>query len=534
LLPIVGTTSQFSADEGAAIAQAVHLEQGDGWTEAHPFPAADPDRVAFPLELSQREGDRYAPFARHPVYALLLAGALRIGGRSAPLVLSVLGTVTAALLSALLARRLDPDLGVLALWVVGIASPLGFDSYIVIAHTLGAALAGAAVLLIVRALESDRTRWSLLGVIAVLGAGVVLRTEMVFFAVACGLAVLVIGRSRRAVPWTLVAAPMVAGVGGYVLDALAQSVVMGGSAVSTAPVTAQPPGFLASRVLAFVITWLLPSYSFGVGVAVLLVAAALGVFAVVLARRDPPERDGVRLFACVAAAAAVARLAFPAGAVPGLLIAFPLLTCGLVALPRNGPATAAGRLFAVTAGLFALAVLATQYGTGGSGEWGGRYFAIALPVATPVVLVALRRVARRLDTGTIRIAGAALALLSVALFALGIVTLRQSHRDVDAFVSVVGATARSHPAGDGDRPVVLADNGAAGRFAFEVVDQTRWLTVKPELVDGFAARLEALHIQTLTFVTRDEKDIDRLAGAYRVDVEQHTQGDWIVVVMVSR
>src|SRR5258708_6417117 len=60
VLPLVGTHSQFSADEGAAIAQAKLLSNGDGWTTTHPFPAADPSGEAFPIELSPRRGDSYA------------------------------------------------------------------------------------------------------------------------------------------------------------------------------------------------------------------------------------------------------------------------------------------------------------------------------------------------------------------------------------------------------------------------------------------------------------------------------------------
>src|SRR4051812_11562850 len=89
LVPIVGTTSQFSADEGAAIAQAVRLEHGDGWTMPNSFPAADPDGAAFPIASSDRSGDEYAPFAKHPVYPVMLAAADRLGGRAAMMLLSI-------------------------------------------------------------------------------------------------------------------------------------------------------------------------------------------------------------------------------------------------------------------------------------------------------------------------------------------------------------------------------------------------------------------------------------------------------------
>src|SRR4029450_12481256 len=66
---------------------------------------------------------------------------------------SVVGTVAAAAVAGLLARRVVPELAALAVWATGLATPLFFDSWLVIAHTLGAALVGAAVLSVVRARE---------------------------------------------------------------------------------------------------------------------------------------------------------------------------------------------------------------------------------------------------------------------------------------------------------------------------------------------------------------------------------------------
>src|SRR5690349_20478429 len=116
LLPIIGTTGQFSADEGAAIAQARQLSRGDGWTVPDSFSQADPDGSAFPYELSSHGGDRYAPFSKHPVYPALLAPADRVLGNTGMLLWSIGGTVAAAVLTALLARRLDPALAVPAFW----------------------------------------------------------------------------------------------------------------------------------------------------------------------------------------------------------------------------------------------------------------------------------------------------------------------------------------------------------------------------------------------------------------------------------
>src|SRR3954465_6534237 len=90
LMPLIGTGSSFSADEGAAAVQARSLSRGDGWIVAHPVPDVDPTGVNYPLELSERGPDGFAPFGKHPLYALLLAAADRAGGTSAMVLLSVL------------------------------------------------------------------------------------------------------------------------------------------------------------------------------------------------------------------------------------------------------------------------------------------------------------------------------------------------------------------------------------------------------------------------------------------------------------
>ncbi|MDQ4133850.1 MAG: hypothetical protein M3179_11755, partial [Actinomycetota bacterium] len=108
LMPLVGTDVVFSADEGAAALQAESLARGDGWIVDHPLPDVDPEGRFYPLENSARGAHGSAPFAKHPLYALGLAAADRLGGFTAMVLLSILGTVAAAGLAAALARRLDP------------------------------------------------------------------------------------------------------------------------------------------------------------------------------------------------------------------------------------------------------------------------------------------------------------------------------------------------------------------------------------------------------------------------------------------
>jgi sulfopropanediol 3-dehydrogenase len=87
-----------------------------------------------------------------------------------------------------------------------------------------------------------------------------------------------------------------------------------------------------------------------------------------------------------------------------LLLAFPLVLIGVVATRRRGLDTTT-RLYATAFGLFALAVLATQYAGGGFGEWGGRYFAIGLPLLIPPLLAGVLDLGRTLDRTTAKVAG---------------------------------------------------------------------------------------------------------------------------------
>ena len=77
---LAGPGQLTQADEGAALAQARVLADDGTWVIAHPIPAADRAGTAFPIERSERIGDSfgYVPYAKHPAYPLLLAGAVRV------------------------------------------------------------------------------------------------------------------------------------------------------------------------------------------------------------------------------------------------------------------------------------------------------------------------------------------------------------------------------------------------------------------------------------------------------------------------
>ncbi len=514
LVPLIGTGASFSADEGAAIIQARSLAEGGGWIVEHPFPEADPEGRHYPLELSEQGRDGNAPFAKHPLYALLLAAAEGLGGTAAMVALSLAGTLAAAGVAAALARRIGgPSLARPALWAVGLFSPLLLDGYLVIAHTLGAAAAGAAVLAAVVAVERRSTLIAAVAVPPCIAAAVLLRNEAVFLAVGLGVAAAVVAvRARPRLPaLTVAVGSVVVAAVAHVGEGVWTSRLIGGRATPVADGVATTAGgsFLRDRIDGFVLTWLTPTYSGRplVGLALLVMVGAVGYGAWTVRRRPDEGRRLLVVTAVAAAAAVTATLADPGNVVPGLLVAFPLVVAGLVLVTRDALRPVGARLAAVSAAVFTLGVLATQYSTGGSGEWGGRYFALVIPVAVPVLLLGLDHHRRRLVPAMARRATIGLVVCLLSLTAMAVGSITHIHRFTGRLVDSVAQAAP--PASAGTRaPVVITTAPSMPRLAWSTFDSQRWLLTTPADLAALAGR-----VGRFTFVTRDlATDLPRLDG----------------------
>jgi hypothetical protein len=518
LAGVVRTGDSLSADEGAAIVQARTLTRDGTWVRAHPLPAVDPPGRMYPLENSGAGPDGRAPFVRHPLYALLLAGADRLGGVTAMVLLSIAATVAAAASAAALARRLDPGATRVVLWTVGLASPLLFDSYLVIAHSLGAAAAGLATLAGLRAVEG-RSRWGLLAVGAIAIAAL-LRNEAVLLGGALAAGMLVAGwRVARVRAVALAAAVVGAGAAAHVAETAWQVGILGGRGAS-AGLPDIGSGVLGSRLDAFRSTWLSPGYrGWTTGAVLLVVMLVVTVAAAVQLRRR--EAGPAAVLAGVAAVLAVARVvAGPTDVVPGLLVAFPLLAVGLVLLARPEPLVA-------IAALFAVGVLATQYGRGGTAEWGGRYFALAVPVVTPVVVVALRDGLARVERPARTAIAVAVAVQAGALAVLAVAALRVGQQRTADLRHAVAAAPSSLS------PVVLTGNGAVPRLMWRLLDDQRWLLVQGVEPAVLAGRLRGAGIDEVTVVDPIGRDDLRHLPGYRVTRERgaRTASNWRVTVL---
>jgi hypothetical protein len=172
------------------------------------------------------------------------------------------------------------------LWAVGLASPLLFDAYLLIAHSMGAALVTAATLAVVRGIRSSRPALPMAVGIGLVVAAVLLRTEALIFALALGVAMLVAAvRQRRwaSTAWGMAIAG--AGIGTALLERQFRNVVIGSSGGSVA-VPAVEGGFFESRLEGFLNTWIRPTSSMPSGMSLLLViVTVIAVAAVVILRR---------------------------------------------------------------------------------------------------------------------------------------------------------------------------------------------------------------------------------------------------------
>ncbi|MFN8036525.1 MAG: hypothetical protein U0V73_11370 [Acidimicrobiia bacterium] len=519
LLPFVGTSGIFSADEGAAIVQARQLARGDGWVTPYAFTRIDPQQRAFPLELSDPGRGGFAPFAKHPAYALVLAGADRAGGVTAMFVLSALGTAVAALFGGLLAARCHPSIARPALWVVGLASPLLFDSYLLIAHALGAACVAGATWAALRYVD-DRRWWHLVGMTVALCGAAALRTEALLFAGALGGVLVGLGIGRRAT------GPMVAGLGAWAAAAAVKVVEprIVTILIGTPTVTSRNSshivshGVLDDRWNAFVTTWLRPSYgAFERGAALLVPLACLVVAGALLARRRPSDTSGLVVISGLVVATSALIVLFGADTVPGLVVAFPLLLAGFLVTRRSDLVATTPRVLFLVSIAFAALVLATEYRVGGSGEWGGRYFAIGLPVACPYALFALRGVGTRLDARSCRFALVAVVASCAALSILGLRVLRANHeRSASNAALAARVSARTDP-GDGGPPVIVTNEAVLPRAMWRSFPNRRLLLTPRGRVGEYLRRVDGAGVAELTFATRDPRlDLGRLGSPYRV------------------
>ena len=99
----------------------------------------DPTGDWYAIHNSNVVGDLAFPFTRPPIYPATIRPFLELGGLGLVLGLHVFALWLAACGAGALCERVRPGRGIQAMWLTGALSPLLFDGYWVIAHTIAAA-----------------------------------------------------------------------------------------------------------------------------------------------------------------------------------------------------------------------------------------------------------------------------------------------------------------------------------------------------------------------------------------------------------
>jgi hypothetical protein len=520
----VGTDASFSIDEPAAIAQGQRLANGDGWQLPEALPSIDPSGRWPYIVRSDTGPEGVVIYGKHPLYPLVLAVADRADGQAGMVVVSVLGALAASLVGALLARRLDASLDRPTLWLLGLGSPLLFDSQIVIAHTLGAACTGGAALAVAVLLDRWCWRWTLVAVVLA-GLACSLRTEAIVFAIALAIYAGFRALADRSWRWAATAVGLLGTAGAAALiDRLVLGHLIG--AVTTVYDTGpESSSFLEGRISALTTMLVAPGESWPYATLVALtgtmvVAAALGL---VLRLRPGGTLLGRVAAAAMVAGAVIPLLGYRMGIVPGLLAAVPALIVGLLVIDRVVLRPPLARMLAAVTGVFAFGIALSQYSHGGGIEWGARFVALALPLLAPLVVwsfwCAQQRIGREV-TGP-AIAACLAATLSLSLFSVVVVaSFHDGTRQFTQSLRAAVAQVQGPDLGSDDRrPVVVTDWYVVGRITAGTGPEVRGLTVLDPTSDlpEITRRLADAGVDQFVFVVDDPVEVDLLGPEYVVD-----------------
>lgn len=538
IIPFVGTGAIVNADEGAALTEAKIVNASGQWGMANPSPVADPAGEWFPIHLSSEIGGKWYPYTKHLAYPALISVLLDHGGLGSIFTVQALATVMAAALAALMTRRLarrtarPASLELWTLWAVGLGSPLFFDSYWVIAHSIATVGATLALLGVMKALDEER-----LGLVAI-AVGVpiaaLFRSEGVLLGGALALVLGGCWLHRRTVTRFVAGGVAVAAtIGCYLGDAAMERWAEQGSHTGSFAIT-ESQSWISGRVPALVSTFVRPQLADAPLLTALTLMIGLGVVVTWMAlRRGLLDDRGLQGVSLATAVLAVARLAFRHTPIPGMVWAFPVGVAGLVSLRRRHVADPAIAALLAACAAFTLAVVATQYSVGASGDFGGRYLHLIVPTLVVVGVLGIDTAVRGQSQQLRRALIASLVVVALSVTATGALFLHRAHQHLGSAIGVIDRTAHVALA-SGARATVMSTVGPLGRYAWQHVLDDQYLTVvEPADWSRATTALANSGVRQLSIVTTPEDAravTESVARSYRVTgtVDASTAG-WVVL-----
>lgn len=430
-------------DEGVYTAQAIALSHGT-WAIDRPAPSFDTTGALDPLGSSAVVGNKRIPYSRHPAYSVLLSIAYRLGGLKGLLATSVLGAWCAGVATGLVARRWNKSYGLPALLLCTLGSPILFNSFIVAAHSIAAALSAVILLLILRAVV-DQRNWAMICTAIPALLLPMMRSEgAILIAALCGTLIVlaaILHESKFIKPRMLLTGVVIGSFGllGYLIDIrLSRSVSTVISSIYTDPVGSiggRQTDLIGGTWIALFQPWseqitATPWLPFGL-LCVVLGALLLRILPAKHAQFIVPV-----LF--VASCTAIITLTTINRPIPGLLPSMPVLIFGPAFLSRKSLVGVETKILCGVTFVGILGLCLTIHGDGGALQWGGRFFQILLPE-----LIVLSLIGINLALGRLLVAAQASTLLALVVLtiALSISGLRLNYSLRSGFKRIVTSTA---------------------------------------------------------------------------------------------
>lgn len=439
LIPAVSNGEPAFPDEGLYTAQADALAAGS-WEKARAAPDMDDDGRWTALSDATIVNDSEIPYARRPFYPLLITPFWAVGGMSGVLVASIVGTWMAATFGALITRMMKPTACIPALWLIGLGTPLFFDAFLAVGHSLvagfGAFTAYSALVCTesgAGTAKSHDLRWGAVAVASVVPL-TLLRTEGAIIASSLGMAFVCVAFSisnRRlrisAGRFTLGGALIGAAAATYLIN-----IVWGRSITALEQgdlnVGSRHPNLLNSLWSSIFKPWFGGAQSVSSAAVLVLASAILAPVALRLAPRA--RLLGLGILVLGAGAATVRAISAP-NLISGLLPTAPWLILGLLSLRKADFTAVESRVLAVTSLVATAIILATSYGGGGAAEWGGRFFHAVLPVIGPLAAVGLASLCAALPVPDRRVAIGAVSIMVAGMSVAAGRTIRVLHDETD-------------------------------------------------------------------------------------------------------
>ncbi|MFV0258936.1 MAG: hypothetical protein ACK5PP_10870 [Acidimicrobiales bacterium] len=536
-LAVIPRNGSFSSDDGAYAGAVVALRHGH-WYLDRPIPVVDQANEGWINSTITPAGP--LPYSVYPAYPRLMTavvGVVHPGvGADEPAariglglrLLPAAGALAAAVTAWLLAARYDRRAAPVAFWLVG-TGPLLVNATTLWAHTLSTALAGVACLAALTVIgnpdppapvggRAGRSPWrppvgATLALAGTIGAGVLLRSDGLLWALAVVATLAVVGRSRsdRVAAVVVLGATATAAVAGR---AWAASIRADALPIRTGVIGLDDPGWLAGRLPAawrLLLTDLLPGPAPFLSITAILAAAT----AAVILRSHPDHTWPARRLLWASCGLWLVQLVLTvtgrieALPVSGLVAAWPVPFVLIVAARADRDTVRRLLPLLAPVALMIVAVLATQYTESGGLQWGGRYLSTAfVPLAVAAAVVGHDTVRRHRSP--------VLALMAApAVFGLLVSwSLHQRH------AGVAEAMTLDEPA------VVLTGSPAATRVAWPILP-TAVYRADGDSLDPLLADLAARGLSPVTVHGLPDVELDGRAG-YRLDVDR---GDYRTLVL---